>query len=285
MRAGKHRSPVRQLFSPSGPNHLFIATLLLIAARTPNKRGSVMPETSSAFVGLSADVVAAYVSNNSVPQTELPSSSPPSIARFEMPLMERRSPRRWCWSHLSRSRNRSRPATSSAWRTEGHINPSSVTSRRGGHPRAVPGEVVTAVRLPDGRAELFQGSVRVGQGVGAWADKEGQEGGEEARGLSADCAGERPGSCRAFFVAAWCDEAECLRSASAATMNPIRRRLLARDDKDALRQITQANWPKMLDGIGRCAPRRKNEPLSLQAGARPLDSCWNITASSHALQL
>ena len=32
-----------------------------------------MPETSSAFVGLSADVVAAYVSNNSVPQTELPS--------------------------------------------------------------------------------------------------------------------------------------------------------------------------------------------------------------------
>src|SRR5215211_6086197 len=32
-----------------------------------------MPEASSAFVGLSADVVAAYVSNNSVPQTDLPS--------------------------------------------------------------------------------------------------------------------------------------------------------------------------------------------------------------------
>ncbi len=32
-----------------------------------------MSETSSAFVSLSADVVAAYVSNNSVPQAELPS--------------------------------------------------------------------------------------------------------------------------------------------------------------------------------------------------------------------
>jgi predicted transcriptional regulator len=32
-----------------------------------------MSETSSAFVGLSADVVAAYVSNNSVPQADLPS--------------------------------------------------------------------------------------------------------------------------------------------------------------------------------------------------------------------
>jgi predicted transcriptional regulator len=32
-----------------------------------------MSETSSAFVGLSADVVAAYVSNNSVPQSDLPS--------------------------------------------------------------------------------------------------------------------------------------------------------------------------------------------------------------------
>ena len=31
-----------------------------------------MPETSSAFVGLSADVVAAYVSNNSVTQADLP---------------------------------------------------------------------------------------------------------------------------------------------------------------------------------------------------------------------
>ena len=32
-----------------------------------------MTETSSAFVGLSADVVAAYVSNNSVTQSDLPS--------------------------------------------------------------------------------------------------------------------------------------------------------------------------------------------------------------------
>ena len=32
-----------------------------------------MSETSSAFISLSADVVAAYVSNNSVPQADLPS--------------------------------------------------------------------------------------------------------------------------------------------------------------------------------------------------------------------
>jgi predicted transcriptional regulator len=32
-----------------------------------------MPENSANFVGLSADVIAAYVSNNSVPQADLPS--------------------------------------------------------------------------------------------------------------------------------------------------------------------------------------------------------------------
>ena len=47
-----------------------------------------MPETSSAFVSLSADVVAAYVSNNSVTQADLPTSSRPSIRLSEMPLME-----------------------------------------------------------------------------------------------------------------------------------------------------------------------------------------------------
>ena len=38
-----------------------------------------MPEPSSAFVGLSADVVAAYVSNNSVPQADSRASLRPSI--------------------------------------------------------------------------------------------------------------------------------------------------------------------------------------------------------------
>ena len=41
-----------------------------------------MPEASAAFVGLSADVVAAYVSNNSVPQPISRASSPPSMGRF-----------------------------------------------------------------------------------------------------------------------------------------------------------------------------------------------------------
>jgi hypothetical protein len=34
---------------------------------------------------------------------------------------------------------------------------------RGASPRPVSGEVVTAARLPDGRAELFQGSIRDGR--------------------------------------------------------------------------------------------------------------------------
>ena len=36
------------------------------------QRGSVMPEASADFVELSADVVAAYVSNNSVTRADLP---------------------------------------------------------------------------------------------------------------------------------------------------------------------------------------------------------------------
>ena len=55
----------------------FAACLLLLSpdirdAHKTNGEAS-MSETSSAFVSLSADVVAAYVSNNSVPQADLPS--------------------------------------------------------------------------------------------------------------------------------------------------------------------------------------------------------------------
>ncbi len=52
------------------------------------------------------------------------------------------------------------------------------------------------------QVELLQGSVGVGQGVGARENKEGQEGGEEARRLSVHCAGEKARFDRAFFVAA-----------------------------------------------------------------------------------
>src|SRR5215217_6631176 len=38
-----------------------------------NRGKASMPEATSAFVSLSADVIAAYVSNNSVPQADLPS--------------------------------------------------------------------------------------------------------------------------------------------------------------------------------------------------------------------
>jgi predicted transcriptional regulator len=55
-------------------HRLSIATLLLIATRHTKQKGEAsMSETSSAFVGLSADVVAAYVSNNSATQADLPS--------------------------------------------------------------------------------------------------------------------------------------------------------------------------------------------------------------------
>ncbi len=54
-------------------------------------------------------------------------------------------------------------------------------------------------------------------------------------------AGERPGPRRAFFVAAGCDEAECLRRTSAARINAAQGRLLAGDDEHALRHIAQAD--------------------------------------------
>src|SRR5215213_8792117 len=38
-----------------------------------NRGKASMPEATSAFVSLSADVIASYVSNNSVPQADLPS--------------------------------------------------------------------------------------------------------------------------------------------------------------------------------------------------------------------
>jgi predicted transcriptional regulator len=54
----------------------FAACLLLLsrifAMCTKQNGEASMSETPSAFVGLSADVVAAYVSNNSVPQSDLP---------------------------------------------------------------------------------------------------------------------------------------------------------------------------------------------------------------------
>src|SRR5215208_31399 len=54
-------------------------------------------------------------------------------------------------------------------------------------------------------------------------------------------AGERPGPRRALFVAAGCDEAECLRRTSAARINAAQGRLLAGDDEHALRHIAQAD--------------------------------------------
>jgi hypothetical protein len=44
-----------------------------------------------------------------------------------------------------------------------------------------------------------------------------------------------------LFVAGGCDEAECLRRTSAATINAARGRLLAGDDEHALRHIAQAD--------------------------------------------
>src|SRR5215204_6368054 len=63
---------------PHNPMQSSLSACLLLPSRifamcTKTNGEASMSETSCAFVGLSADVVAAYVSNNSVPQAELPS--------------------------------------------------------------------------------------------------------------------------------------------------------------------------------------------------------------------
>ena len=130
-----------------------------------------MPETSSAFVSLSADVVAAYVSNNSVPQADLPSliasvhtalrdaangTKEPEKVVLEPPVSVKKS---ITANHLISMEDGTAIQV-----------PKAPPHGAGPHPCAVSGEVVTAVRLPDGRAELFQGSVRVGEGHWARAD-------------------------------------------------------------------------------------------------------------------
>ena len=58
---------------------------------------------------------------------------------------------------------------------------------------------------------------------------------------SASSLARGPGPRGAFFVAAGCDEAECLRRTSAARINAAQGRLLAGDDEHALRHIAQAD--------------------------------------------
>src|SRR5215207_3658663 len=149
-----------------------------------------MSETSSAFVSLSADVVAAYVSNNSVPQADLPSL----IATIHTALRDAANGKQQAEevvleppvsikksitaSHLI-SMEDGRPYKS----LKRHLTARGLTPAQYREKWSLP------AGLPDGRAELFESSVRVGESVGAWADKEGQKGREEARGLSCRCTG------------------------------------------------------------------------------------------------
>src|SRR3954451_19083273 len=63
---------------------------------------------------------------------------------------------------------------------------------------------------------------------------------------SASSLARSPVLARAFFLAAGCDEAECLRRTSAARINAAQGRLLAGDDEHALRHIAQADRAKRL---------------------------------------
>ena len=72
---------------------------------------------SSTYIDLAADIVSAYVSNNSVPAGDLPSLISQvhlALARVGNGAAEARPRRR---SRQSRSRSRSRPTTSSVSRT------------------------------------------------------------------------------------------------------------------------------------------------------------------------
>src|SRR5829696_6241184 len=122
-----------------------------------------MPETSANYVELSADIVSAYVSKNAITRGDLPAL----IASVHSAL-----------SNAANATGRKGGAGAACVGQE--IDHSQSSHQHGGwtalqvaeaaphgagpHPGAVSGEMVAALRLPNGRAELFQGSIRDGEG-------------------------------------------------------------------------------------------------------------------------
>ena len=124
------------------------------------------PEASADFVELSADVVATYVSNNSVTRADLPALISTVHAALKHAAEGTREPeplvppvpinKTVFPDHIISLEDGRRYKS-----MKRHL------SGRGLTPRAIPRQVGLAPGLPDGGAELFQGSVRVGQGVGS----------------------------------------------------------------------------------------------------------------------
>src|SRR5215213_8068022 len=145
-----------------------------------------MSETSSAFVSLSADVVAAYVSNNSVPQADLPSL----IASIHTALRD--------------AANGKQQAEKVVLEPPDSVK-KSITSNH-------------LISMEDGRPykslkrHLTARGLTPAQYREKWslADKEGQEGWEEGHGISCRCAGEKARCCWDFFNWDGGRQRECL---------------------------------------------------------------------------
>jgi ROS/MUCR transcriptional regulator protein len=147
-----------------------------------------VPETSANYVELSADIVSAYVSKNAVTRDDLPAliaSVHTALSNaangkqqtekvvLEPPVSVKKS---ITANHLI-SMEDGRPYKS----LKRHL------TARGPHSGAVSGEMVAAVRLPDGRAELLEGALGVGEGSRLGSEGQGEEGSEEARSVRRGC--------------------------------------------------------------------------------------------------
>ena len=159
-------------------------------------------------------MVAAYVSNNSVPQADLPSL----IASIHTALRDAANGKQQAEKVVLEppvSVKKSITANHLISMEDGRPYKSLKRHPDGAwaHPGAVSGEVVAAGGLSDGRTELFQGPLGVGQGIRPWADKEGKEGWEEAHGLGCRCAGEKARCLPGLFPSGCCHAEGVLRGA------------------------------------------------------------------------
>ena len=131
-----------------------------------------MPEIPANYVELSADIVSAYVSKNAVTRDDLPAL----IASVHTALSDaangKQRAEKLAWERPF-SRN---PFPSSAEHGRPYKSLKRHLTARGLTPGAVSGEVVAAVRLPHGRAELLEGALGVGEGPRLGSEGQGEEG-------------------------------------------------------------------------------------------------------------
>src|SRR5215217_4589373 len=128
------------------------------------------------LVGLSAEIVSAYVAKNHIQTSEIPQLIASVHGPSGMWQSLRLSPR--SMSRRCLSTRRSDPTTSSALRTAVQIAEAPSVEPRP-HPGAVSKEVGFTTRLSDGRGQLRQDSITVGKGDWPRPKAEGEASGQE----------------------------------------------------------------------------------------------------------